>query len=620
MAFNVAVECDRPRDKYYYISRGIELLGEGERRNQGSGDDLVAQTAKKMQFPGNPELRYYMGFFLQLKIGSSDEKNTMRSLFEMSGIDPVKREPSQFEIVQERGQRAIQLEKFLHFCQDHPRMVRRLREKLGLDTPQQIVKFLRDNRNVPSRFKRTVVKDQQESELEEPRRQWPLLPPALDRDWPDARKLDYALDNEVMDEYVAARSWYQYAQKPLPDLTQKQYRNVYPGLDEIDYDRTRYRIPKAMVTQIFRSYPSRAQGFAADNRQQEGWFDSDGWLIRDWFDRLPGQDGNEIRVGTDSKYHSRSAWDKAFRLQAQFGEENNLYLSPEKIAEFEGKAELSRKKFRIGKSALAQSPDLSDPAVDESYRAHQILYWNGSYRTMLNFDVHYYQAMGERLPQMVYGRKLIHQAERYRRFEAAPDLALMAYEEGLPFLLQGALATPKFGTAAAVMEELVEQDLKFVKLMRDQRADVLRPVMVGLAQMATWPHPAFEEWGWISPADRARIAQYRFGRSPLELVQIYQPENEPMPLDALQYVLLPSLQQMATSFRGAGFVPLAVSPGPYLMHNLSQYSGQHDYFMMRMGSRGYLPGPGWIPLVSFDSIRTIRDRLGMAPLPDEIAK
>ena len=30
------MECDRSRDKYFYISRGIELLAEGERKNRGN--------------------------------------------------------------------------------------------------------------------------------------------------------------------------------------------------------------------------------------------------------------------------------------------------------------------------------------------------------------------------------------------------------------------------------------------------------------------------------------------------------------------------------------------------------------------------------------------------------
>src|SRR2546421_388569 len=82
----IVVECDRPRDKFYYVSRGLELLAEGERRNQGTPDEDVRPG--RMRFPGNPEMRHYMGFYYQLKIGNSDEKNTMRSLLDLSCIDP----------------------------------------------------------------------------------------------------------------------------------------------------------------------------------------------------------------------------------------------------------------------------------------------------------------------------------------------------------------------------------------------------------------------------------------------------------------------------------------------------------------------------------------------------
>src|SRR5262245_4531094 len=81
LAFNVAVENDRPRDKYYYISRGLERLAAGERRNA---------------VPGNPDLRHHMGVYLQIKLGISDEKMTMRSLLDLSAMDPVERDPAQF--------------------------------------------------------------------------------------------------------------------------------------------------------------------------------------------------------------------------------------------------------------------------------------------------------------------------------------------------------------------------------------------------------------------------------------------------------------------------------------------------------------------------------------------
>src|SRR6516165_4194024 len=73
LAFNVSVECDQPRDKYFYITRGIELLAEGERRNQGSDNPVP-----ELRFPGSPEMRHNIGFFYQLKIGQSDDQNVMR--------------------------------------------------------------------------------------------------------------------------------------------------------------------------------------------------------------------------------------------------------------------------------------------------------------------------------------------------------------------------------------------------------------------------------------------------------------------------------------------------------------------------------------------------------------
>src|ERR1700730_8721395 len=71
LAYNVSVESDRVRDKYFFVTRGIELLTEGERQN------------KKW-----PDLRDMIGFYTQNKIGQSDETNTMRSLFELSCIPP----------------------------------------------------------------------------------------------------------------------------------------------------------------------------------------------------------------------------------------------------------------------------------------------------------------------------------------------------------------------------------------------------------------------------------------------------------------------------------------------------------------------------------------------------
>src|SRR6478672_975821 len=77
LAYNVSVESDRVKDKYFYIARGIELLAQGERLNRD-----------------NPDMRFWIGFYFNNKFGSSDEKVTLRSLLQMSGIDPAKRDPN----------------------------------------------------------------------------------------------------------------------------------------------------------------------------------------------------------------------------------------------------------------------------------------------------------------------------------------------------------------------------------------------------------------------------------------------------------------------------------------------------------------------------------------------
>src|SRR6266851_10364991 len=71
LAYNVSVESDRVKDKYFYITRGIQLLATGERQNRYQ-----------------PDLRREMGFYHQHKICQSDETNVMRSLFQLSCIPP----------------------------------------------------------------------------------------------------------------------------------------------------------------------------------------------------------------------------------------------------------------------------------------------------------------------------------------------------------------------------------------------------------------------------------------------------------------------------------------------------------------------------------------------------
>src|SRR5579884_3837201 len=92
LAYNVSVESDRVNDKYFYITRGIGLLAEGERQNHD-----------------NPDIRWSIGFFTQHKICQSDETNVLRSLSQLSMIPPNERDPGRFWTKKEGGRQEINL-------------------------------------------------------------------------------------------------------------------------------------------------------------------------------------------------------------------------------------------------------------------------------------------------------------------------------------------------------------------------------------------------------------------------------------------------------------------------------------------------------------------------------
>src|SRR5262249_31554503 len=138
---------------YFYITRGVQLLAEGERKNEGNKDPNPERRT-----PGHPEMRYYVGFTCQLKIGHGDEHRTLRCLLDLSCIPPNKRNPDTLWVAGAKGREAA-LVKFRESGRDPPRLVRRLREQIGADvrqqgfeTPREVVDFLSTNRDVPSQF------------------------------------------------------------------------------------------------------------------------------------------------------------------------------------------------------------------------------------------------------------------------------------------------------------------------------------------------------------------------------------------------------------------------------------------------------------------------------------
>ena len=385
LAYNVSVEFDRIRDKYFYIARGVELLAEGERQNKG-----------------NAEMRFYIANTQQGKMGISDENNTLRSLYQMSCIDPRDRNPAVF-----RTGSDMNWPEFEDFCRKHPHLVRRLREKLNYRTPDDIIDFLAANYQIPSRYEYdlpgTPVR------LKPLAERFPILPPKSnfgDRLYEDARESTDLTDDK--DNYAVARAWYAYAQDPLDDKELNRKRKVKYGMAEA----------------IFRGYPARSQCFIAERRAQEGWFDPEpkrpeprdekerlqqeredwiyegGWRINDWFPQSfsdPEGPKGSATVGSGTRW-AGEAWEITHDMYEEHGQKNGLHRTREQVTDMS-----------------------ADLLKDYQHNKH-----------ITNFDHFFYKSKAEQTPEAIAARKRFHYAaELQKQAEVIESLKLYEMKEAL---------------------------------------------------------------------------------------------------------------------------------------------------------------------------------------------
>jgi hypothetical protein len=366
LAYNVSVEFDRVKDKYFYIARGIQLLAEGERQNKD-----------------NPEMRFFIGNYTQSKMGISDENNTLRSLFQMSCIPPNERDPARFR----NANGEINWEEYGKFCASHPVLVRRLHDHLSYKKPDDIVDFLAANFKIPSRYEDATEKDTQGqpvTHFKPPEERFPVLPSprASAREQDDeANKYDpseYTNDSILNDDYESyecSRAWYTYSQLPL------DYKN---------------RRPRYMAKILFQGYPARAQFYVGERREQEGWFDREGWRMPTSWVENPSLADEPKYLGTERSW-AADAWEKAYKMYKDHGERHGLLKSREEELVLE----------------------------QEDLKAFRDYRYN---RGLSNFDHFYYKAFVEKSPEAITARKLFYQAEEYHK--QAEDLtALKLYED-----------------------------------------------------------------------------------------------------------------------------------------------------------------------------------------------
>lgn len=422
IAYNVSVEMHGSGDMYFYIARGIELLAEGERRNNKS-----------------PDMRWQIGFYYSNKFGVADNVEVLRCLFQLSCIPPDKRNPDAL-IDPQTGQ--VDLVKFRAFCEEYPHLVRRLRgedfrvgsgdeqlrrkvqEALKCPRPEDVIQFLRDNRDVPSRYKSAT-------ELADADKQFPALPPQFN-EGPDEAHPGLVLKDDFTG-FKAARAWFSYSLLPLPPNPVDEFGKAIPSRTPQpgEYDPIKYRVPRQPMMIIFRQGAPRVQSSQGEMEQKEGWFDDEGWRIDDprdepqnwWFPDPAAPPGRprplDVVIGRERPW-SLQEWQKAAEMWDKHGEAYGLKLTQAQLDNYR---------------ALAQqvpndiNPTDATPEQKEQpwYRAGLAMLCYQQNRGVTNFPYFLAAAQAEAKKETVLARKTLWQAEQARKLGNKP-LATRLYE------------------------------------------------------------------------------------------------------------------------------------------------------------------------------------------------
>ncbi len=510
LSYNVSVESDRISDKYFFITRGILLLTEGERQNRD-----------------NPDMRFSIGFYTQHKITISDETNVHRSLFQLSCIPPNQRDPARFWNPPEQpgGVRTFNWVEFEKFCKEHPKLVRRLREGLRRDDrqqqerlftcekPEDVVQFLAENWRVPSLYQYVAAtptngtwRPDREDQLLPMEERFPALPPPrsplppqrlfLPTDsWKELTSADDLKDD--VDGFAVARAWYCYAQEPIPDP------DLFPGSTKDPTDRARQRRPRHMTTLLFRGYPALTEYHRSDALQVEGWFDGTPWKILGWFKGPQGQldyfsDGKPAELAVPLKSSSTQAWADCRDMYKKHGEANwmlfpteqdkvNKLVPAEKYWDMKGlphgtrpyapsniDTRMSPREQERQTREQLESFIRSLPADEQPlYKAARFMYDYDFYRRLANFQSHYQRAIVEAEPETIAARKKLYEAETYR-LRGSPGRALDAYKEGIAAWRDQVLSVKQpdkhreYREDNFIQESTFEIQLKYLDLVNEQ--------------------------------------------------------------------------------------------------------------------------------------------------------
>jgi len=477
LAYNVSVESDRVRDKYFYISRGIELLADGERINRARGIEANGQPYEV----GNPDMRFWVGFYYANKFGQSDEQNTLRSLLQLSCIDPSKRDPNMLM----RDKREVDMDAFREFVRRNPVLCRRLRNNVRAREPKDVVAFLEESLKIPTRYEEVDGRWQ----LKRPESQFPVLPVSAST---EAEVSPYQEFAGNFDSYHCAWAWHSNAQEPLPPVEKGK-----PAAGVPKYDPLRFRMPRSPASIIFRQQPARGLSYIAERLQKEGWFDDQGWEVDadrqtdQWFPE------EKLIVGNDPRYSSLAAWEKAHGRWNEHGIEHGFLLSEAEIRNLNTDAELFRKTFGSDNTTTELIREQVTDEMWKSFDAHKQLRDLEVNRQMTNFRHFLYRSEAESDERTMQMRRALYHAERLNK-TGNHKPAIRLYGEAFDLMIgnrttgkEGIFEKyPDFRKDTTIQEELLEKHIDYLILLESQNGPMLRSYFTSQNAIAASTSPA----------------------------------------------------------------------------------------------------------------------------------
>lgn len=498
IAYNVSVENDKLGDMYYYIARGIDLLAQGDRLNT----KVYTAPSGETRAIGSPDMRYQIGFYYQNKFGVSDKVQTLRSLAQLSVIKPGERNADILRRPEPRPDPAApdklivtpwaKHQPWVDFCKANPQLLWRLRNKLNLSNPEQIVNFLKDNEKVPTRYLLS-------GELAPANEQFPAFPPTFNRDDYDATSK--RIPDDTYDPFLAARGWFNYAMEVVPPPKTGPKGTGFEGRPipwstpepKVDFNQFLYRLPRSPAYVIFSQYPARSQTYLAERLGKEGWFDeTSSWAPDTWAnpdDYWLKVDDNDPDVALVTPASSRNAYQLAYTLWQEHGEKLALDLSETELLNLS----------QLGQRVPGQPGSLPGDFTAEQMETYGIteaniiarkaLVYYGQNRSMTNFPYFLASTQAEQADVTIAARKLLWNAELSAQY-GRNTLAIRDYVAGLAKWREALLAYPQFHRpekSDTTEEQTYEFEVELIDLLRDDGAIRRKAEELGTAARAIAP-------------------------------------------------------------------------------------------------------------------------------------